>query len=271
MRDIILYMKKILFLLVGVMCLVACTPMKPALSVENTKAFPVKGRQGLMIRQKLSFGDYQTSVVKRSWTRSGNTRVDLISGQAQNPDYPNLIAMDYADSDQSFYFTITDFFGNIADVYAVSRFHSEDLQIGDNPNSVINILEDIFGGMNASENLFYLQIFLNKETTPWQLVLDNDAAQRAAEDYSGLFFLDENEYYTLLPITHLDTKKGPQKILAGSIGFEIFNSKKESVAAVSLVDKGEVYFHTKDPAERFLLSSLCAALLLQEDIAGAGI
>lgn len=264
-------MRKIFFHLATVMVMVACTPMKPALSVADTTAFPVKGRQGLLIKQKISFGDYQTSVVKRSWTRSGNTRVDLLSGQPHDPNYPNLIAMDYADSDQSFYFIMKDFFGNAADVYAVSQFHSEDLQIGDNPNSVINILEDIFGGSGYSENLFYLQIFLNEDTTPWQLVLDNEAAQRFAGEYTGFFALNNKEFYTLMPITHLDGKKGPQKIIAGSIGYEIFDSNGKSVAAVSLVDNGEVYLHTKDPSERLLLSSLCAALLLQEDIADAGI
>lgn len=261
-------MKKIYILLGSLILILACSPMKPALSVNETTAFPVKGRQGLMIRQKLNFGDYETSVVKRSWTRSGNTRVDLLSGQLSNPDYPNLVSMDYADSDQSYYFTIKDFFGNIADVYAVSAFHSRDLKIGDNPNSVINILEDIFGNSGYSENLFYLQIFLNDETTPWQLVLDNEAAQLFPGDYTGFFALDNNNFYTLKPITHITGKKGPQEI-PGSIGYEIFDPQGESVAAVSLIDNGEVYFHTEDPSERFLLSGLCAALLLQEDVSEA--
>ena len=259
-------MKKNLFLLLAFL-VYACTPMKPALSVSETTAFPVKGRQGLLINQKLSFGDYKTSKIKRSWTRSGNTRVDLISGQVTDPDYPNLVAMDYANSDQSFYFSISDFSGNAADVYAVSEFHAEDLQIGDNPNSVINILEDLFGGSGFSEDLFYLQVFLNDEVKPWQLLLDNQAAQFTPEDYSGFFALSENEFYALEPITHLNTKKGVKKSLGGSIGYEIFNKKGESVAAVSLVDNGEVFLHTKDPSERLLLSALCAALLLQEDIA----
>lgn len=262
-------MRKLYLLLVSLVAIAACTPMKPALSVTETSAFPVKGRQGLLIRQKLNFGDYETSVVKRSWTRSGNTRVDLISGRVHNPSYPNLIALDYVNSDQSYYFTMKDFFGNIADVYAVSAFHSEDLQIGDNPNSVVNILEDIFGNSGYSENLFYLQVFLNSETDPWQLVLDNDAAQLFAGDYTGFFALDNNNFYTLKPITHIAGKKGPQEIF-GSVGYEIFDSKGKSVAAVSLVDNGEVYFHTKDPSERFLLSNLCAALLLQEDVSEAG-
>ncbi|WP_029034602.1 hypothetical protein [Salinimicrobium terrae] len=259
-------MKKISFLFLALL-LIACAPVKPALSVSETNAFPVKGRQGLLINQKLKFGDYKTSSVKRSWTRSGNTRVDLISGQVADPSYPNLVAMDYADSEQSFYFSLSDPFGNAADVYAVSEFHAEDLQIGDNPNSVINILEDIFGGSGFSENLFYLQVFLNDEVKPWQLLLDNHAAQITPEDYSGFFALTEEKFYALQPITHINGKKGVEKIIAGSIGYEIFNSKGESVAAVSLIDNGEVYLHTDDPSERLLLSSLCAALLLQEDIA----
>lgn len=260
-------MKNSFFLLLCLL-LVSCSPMKPALSVAETSAFPVKGRQGLLIRQKISFSDYETSVVKRSWTRSGNTRVDLISGQVHDPSYPNLIAMDYADSDQSYYFNIQDFFGNIADVYAVSAFHSRDLQIGDNPNSVVNIIEDIFGGSGYSENLFYLQIFLNNETAPWQLILDNDAVQFLADEYTGFFALDADNYYTLQPLTQVSGKNGPREIF-GSIGYEIFDKRGISVAAVSLVDRGEVYFHTKDPSERFLLSGLCAALLLQEDISEA--
>ena len=250
--------------------LIACTPIKPALSVTETNAFPVKGRQGLLIKQKLSFGDYQTSPVKRSWTRSGNTRIDLISGQVADPSYPNLISKDYSGSDQKFYFNIIDFFGNAADVYAVSEFHAEDLQIGDNPNSVINILEDIFGGSDFSEDLFYLQIFLNDEAKPWQLVLDNQAAQVFADEYTGFLALDENEFYALEPITHYEGKNGAQRMAAGSIGYEIFNREGNSVAAVSLEDNGVVYLHTKDPSERLLLSALCSALLLQQDIAMDG-
>lgn len=180
----------------------------------------------------------------------------MISGQVHNLSFPNLVSMDYANSDQSYFFTIKDFLGNVADVYAVSAFKAEDLQI-----TLVNLLEDIFGGTGYPENLFYLQVFPNKETTPWQLVLDNDAGQIHAEDYTGFFALDEKNFYALKPITHISGKKGPQEIY-GSIGYEVFNSQGKSVAAVKLVDKGEVYLNTEDPSERFLLSTLLASLLL---------
>lgn len=113
--------------------------------------------------------------------------------------------------------------------------------------------------------------FLNDEKRPWQLVLDNHATQVFPGEYTGFFALDDKNFYTLTPITELQGKNGAQKILGGSIGYEIFNSNGKSVAAVSLIDNGEVYFHRQDPSERLLLPSLCAALLLQEDISGSGI
>lgn len=248
------------------LCTLGCTTMEPALSVAETNTFPVKGRQGFLINQKLKFGEYQTSKVRRSWTRGGNTRIDLLGGTVHNPAYPNLVSMDYADRDQSYYFQMNDGYGNASDVYAISEFHSRDLQIGDNPNSVVNILEDIFGGSGYSDNLFYLQLFLNKEMNPWQLVLDNHAAQVRAEDYNGIFALNEEQYYVLKPVNRIKKKDGSSQKIVGSVGYEIFDNKNRSVAAVSTVDGGKVFFHTPNPDERFLMASLCAALLLQQDV-----
>jgi hypothetical protein len=55
-------------------------------------------------------------------------------------------------------------------------------------------------------------------------------------------------------------------ILAGSVGFELFDPQGRSVAAVSLVDKGMVFLGKGNATERFLLANACAALLLQEQI-----
>jgi hypothetical protein len=205
--------------------------------------------------------------VKRSWTKGGNTRIDLLGGAVSDPAYPNLVSMDYNDRDQSYYFQMNDDFGNASDVYATSEFHSRDLQIGDNPNSLVNILEDIFGGSGYSDNLFYLQLFVNDQFEPWQLVLDNHAAQYMADEYNGVFALNEEQYYVLKPVTRIKAKDGSsRKVVMGSIGYEIFDSNERSVAAVSTVDGGKVFLHTRDPDERFLMANLCAALLLQQDV-----
>lgn len=245
--------------------------MEPVLSISESNSLEtmdVKGRQGLMINQKLEFGEYRTGTVKRSWTRGGNTRIDLPFGTVSNPDYPSLLSIDYVNRNQAFYFQLHDTHGNISDVYSTSSYNSQDLQIGNNPNSIINILEDIFGSANYSEDLFYLQLYVNDETKPWQLLLDNHAAATFAKKYQGVFALDEKTYFTLKPLTKVLGSKGPKEVWTeDSMGFEIFNSSDESVGAVFLPNNGKVYLHTNDTKERFILANLSAALLLQENIA----
>jgi hypothetical protein len=261
-------MKTICAFLFAILLLAGCNTMKPALSEAETISYPVKGRQGLLINQKLKFGDYETSKVKRSWTRGGNTRLDLLAGTVNDPNSPGLMVMEYDDRKQSYYFQMQDFFGNFSDVYGTSEYHSRDLKIGDNPNSIINIFEDIFGKVDYSDNLFYLQLYINEESKPWQLMLDNHASQAFAKNYYGVLAIDGHNYYSLKPITEVKSKNGKTgSLFMGSVGYEIFNSKNESVAGVSLIDGGEVYLHTQNPDERFLLANLCAALLLQENIA----
>ena len=263
-------MKNYLLPVLSFLFLVGCGTTEPALTVSESdllESHPVKGRQGLLINQKLKFAEFQTSRVKRSWTRGGNTRLSVFTGHVEDVRYPDLISLNYVDKDQAYFFQMNDLHRNFSDVYATSEFHSRDLQIGGDPNTVINILEDFFGGNGYADNLFYLQMFINEEERPWQLILDNEAAQRSPREYSGVFALDEEEFYTLRPVFHVMGKKGPVKLLAGSVGYEIFDRKENAVAAVSLIDGGNVYFHTKDPGERFLMANLCAALLLQENIA----
>ncbi|HEX8561643.1 MAG TPA: hypothetical protein VF676_01570 [Flavobacterium sp.] len=246
-----------------------CTPFQPALSLTDrskVEEYPVKGRQGLLINQKLSFAGYETSKVKRSWTKGGNSRIPVSGGLAVDILYPDLISMGYSNRNQSFHFKMNDATGNASDVYAASEFESEDLQLGSNPNSLGNILEDVFGKNDYAENLFYVQIFVNNQPQPWQLALDNQAAQRDATEYTGIFALDKDHYYTLRPITKIAGKNGPADMPFGSVGFEVLNPQGEFVAAVSLMDNGMVYFDAKYPKERFLLANLCAALLLQQDV-----
>lgn len=253
-----------------VILLMACNGLEPALSVSHNpslKNYKVKGRQGFLINQKLDFGEYKTSKVKRSWTKGSDLSFPLPIISPNAPVVPDMFSLEFSDRHQTFSFQMTDSKGHKSQAFAASNFESENLQIGNNPNSVVNILKDVFGVAGFSQNLFYLQLFMENEPQPWQLVIDNQASQRNAGTYEDIFAYDDNHYYTLKPITEVMSKKGPRKIPMGSVGYEIFNPKKESVAAVLLVDAGNVYLNTQEPQERFLMANLCAALLLQQDVA----
>lgn len=262
-------MKKYCHYLIGFLLVSSCTPFQPAFN-DGAKTpnivHNVKGRQGLLLNQKLSFGDFYTSKVKRSWTRGTSSRSPINTASVTNFFFPDLFSMEWTSKHQRFTFIGADATNQKAEVFGVSQFDSEDFIIGNNKNSIINILEDIKGLYSESENLFYLQIFVNEDQQPWQLVLDNQASQSHSTKYRGIFSLDENNYYTLIPITKMQGKNGPRSILAGSVGYEINNKKGNLVAAVLLMDKGKVYLNTTDATERFLMENLCAALLLQENI-----
>jgi hypothetical protein len=262
-------MKKLIYLSLLTSLFLFCTPLKPAINDGKTvmnEELIVNGRHGLLINQKIKFGDIETVTVKRSWTKGGNTRVNLPINNITGFHVPDFFSLEQVEKRQSFYFQLKDSNNHISDSYATTIFNAENLIISKNRNSVVNILEDILQIGSNSENLFYLQIYLNQSTNPWHLILNNQSAQQNSKEYRGIFAQEESNYYTLKPITKVQSKNGPKPILFGSVGFEISNPSGSIIAAVSLMDKGLVYLNTSDTMERFLMANLCTALLLQENI-----
>jgi len=262
-------MKSIYILLLTITVALGCSTPQVALTDNlwtNKEAYKVKGRQGILIKQKLSFGQYATNTVSRSFTKGNSSFTGIGSGSFTNSTYRNIIGVEYTNKKQTIRFSLKDDQQNNSDVYCVSKFNARDLQIGGRPNSILNIAEDLLGITSQSNSFFYVQVHVDSSRGPWQLILNNQAAQAKAKQYKGIFALDKDTYYTLKPITKLATKKGNQSILAGSVGFEIFNTKDEPVAAVSLMDNGMVFMNSTSAKEKFLLANLIAALLLQQEI-----
>lgn len=246
----------------------ACSPMRLAVSEDlrdNNDAFTVKGRQGILIKQKLSFGDYHTTTVKRSWTRGSSSRTGIGRSGPHPGEWENIISMEYIRKKQTVRFSLTDGVRE-SDVYCVSRFQAEDLQIGKSPNSILNIAMDIAGIANRSSSLYYVQLFDGQSEAPWQLVLDNQASQASPHKYQGILAKSRDEYYTLVPATKLEHKGKTGNTLLGSVGFELRNPAGRTVAAVSLIDGGMVFLGKTTSDERFLLANACAAILLQQEI-----
>lgn len=243
--------------------------MKLGLSDELKNShdeYPVKGRQGILIKQKLSFGEFATTTVKRSWTRGTSSKEGI--GFGSNPyaaDYDNIIGIEYINQKQTLSFGLSDGSRHSA-VYCASRFNAEELTVGNNPNSVVNIVLDLLGKGGSSTNNFYVQVYASPTDKPWQLLLDNEASQASAKSYKGVFAKSREEYYTILPVTKLESKGQLRNMPFGSAGFEIQNRQGKPVAAVSMMNNGVVFLAKNSAEERFLIANLCAALLLQEQI-----
>lgn len=187
-----------------------------------------------------------------------------MSGEQQ--EWVNIISTEYINRKQTIRYELSDG-QNHSQVFAVSRFNSKDLEIGKNPNSVLNIGMDIFGIGYKSSSMFYVQIFASeKDNRPWEMAIDNEASQARPKKYIGYLAKGKSDYYSIVPVTKAEANGKTGNILAGSVGFEFRDKEGKTKAAVSLIDKGMVYMGKTTAEERFLLANACTALLLQEQI-----
>ncbi len=245
----------------------ACSTAKVAVDDNGwgkTEEYTVKGRQGFLNRQKLVFGEYQTESVNRSWTKGSSFGFAM----PINIDWVDRLNVEYVKRKQTVRFSLVDRQGNKSEVTAFSKVRYRDLTIGNNPNSIVNIAGDILKIGDNGSNTYAVRIIPSANDYPWEMIIDNNAAQRNPRKYVGLLARSKNEYYTIQPIYKLVGKNG--KVvnipIAGSVGFEIKNRAGETYAAVSLIDNGVVYFNDIPEDEKFLLANAIAALLLQQEL-----
>ncbi len=233
---------------------------------SSGEAFAVKGKDGTRIKQKLSFGDYSSNAVKRSWTKGYSSLQGIGFGTPGQQDWINIIGTEYIQKRQTIHFELHQADQN-SQVFCVSKFDAENLQFGRNPNSILNIGIDLFDMAGYSSNMYYVQIFPSgKDQRPWEMTLDNDASQSKPKKYIGYLAKSKTEYYTIVPVTKISIKQKVGNMLAGSIGFEFRNPAGEAVAAVTGMNKGMVFLAKLQAQERFLLANACAAILLRDVI-----
>ena len=250
--------------------LTGCTPFKMVVSdplSHDRDEYSVKGRNGILIKQKLSFGDYHTAVVKRSWTRGTSSKSGIGFGIPGSYDYTNIISTEYINKKQTLHFELSDASNNASKVFCVSRFHAEDITVGNNSNSMVNILGDVLGIGGSSERNYYVQLYTKENDRPWEMLIDNQASQANAKKYIGYLAQGKDNYYTINPIRKLERNGKSGNILGGSVGFEFRNKDGKAIAAVSMIDNGMVFLGKTKAEERFLLANACAAILLQQEIA----
>jgi hypothetical protein len=253
-------MKKVacfLLLLPFVLTFSSCTSgVRMALN-ENLwhqkKEYPVTDQKPLFRQQTLAFGDYKTLEVKRSWTKGTKGSTGFSMGSAS-------VYVDNIRKKQTFRFKLQDG-PQTSETYCATTLRTKDLVIG-NSNSGFNLALDLASIAIETENLFYARISPDPEAQPWELFLDNQAAQRS-KTYAGSLAQSPENYYTIVPVNKLQGKNGPVALPFGTIGFEFRNKEGLPVAAVSMINKGVVYLNEVPAAEKFLLANACAALLLQ--------
>ncbi len=220
---------------------------------HQKKEYAVTDQKPLFKQQTLAFGDYKTQEVKRSWIKGTKGSTGISIGSAS-------IYVDRLTKKQTFRFKLADG-AFTSETYCATNIKAKDLVLG-TPNSAFNQVLDFLSIGIESDNQFYAKIIPDPNALPWELFLDNKAAQRS-KTYAGSLMQSPENYYTIVPVKTLQGKNGPVKLPFGAVGFEFRNKYGEPVAAVSIIDKGMVYMNEVPPAEKFLLANACAALLLQ--------
>lgn len=258
---------RFVFIIGIIFSIISCSPAK--IAVEDSgwsqrEELPVKGRQGFLLRQKLSFGEFHTGKVQRSWTKGSSWGFGIPLAN----DWVESLNLEFVRRKQTVRFSLTDTRGNESEVTAFSKVRWTDLTIGDNPNSLVNIIGDFLRIGDKGSNTYAVRIFPSRQEQPWEMIIDNNAAQLHPKKYTGLLARNNRDYYTVTPVYKLLNKQGKAVALplGGSVGFEFRNPNGDVVAAVSLIDNGVVYFNRLPADEKFLIANAAAALLLQQQL-----
>jgi len=255
-------------------CTAARLSVPEAFQKQSTK-YPVKGVNGWMINQKLSFGPYQTSSIKRGWDFSSSVQYTKMR---MSPEEAVLKVFDINTDKASMkqrgklQYTIEEG-GQLAEIYATETFSEKQLVYKSN-NPYIG---------NASKTNSYKYAFTAaivpltlKEKDPWSLVMINkyDIAKDTARRLFDQPYVEEEGYATNgkdniairpLRIDNVTTKSGKQtKVIGGKMlsGYEL-QWDGGVVAIIDILDNNVWIYNDLEPSERFILSSISSAILLK--------
>jgi hypothetical protein len=258
-----------LIILAAILAIAGCAPAKIGLEPQDwndKQEYSVKGRQGILIKQKLSFGEFKTATVKRSWTRGSSSFDGWVWRRPGHDDYYR-VGTEYSNRKQTLRFDLTDNNANESSVFCITKAHSQDFVVGRSANSLLNIVLDILRVEDASDNMFFVKVYLKNDEQPWEMIIDNEAAQAKSKTYTGVIAQSKDKYYTIHPVYKIAGKNDKLYTMPiGSVGYEIRNKDGKPLAAISTMDNGKVYLKPMPAEEKFLLANICTALLLQENI-----
>ena len=237
-------LKSIPFLLVFTL-IISCSTTDIAVSEnlrQNSVVMEVKGNAGILINQKISFGEFYTSPIKRGWTN----RTELI-----------VLGIKYEKAKQPIEFTQFGLNGSSADIVGSSKYD--------------NNMFKLFKGLENYANNFwngYFGIIIPKDGSPvWEVLVENDNSntsiksktdngiamdeQENSIEIKGTKQLSENKFFTY------DSK---------TFGYELWRNG-ESIGAVSVLGNGKVWIkNSLSPQDKLIVASLCSILISKQNI-----
>jgi hypothetical protein len=236
---------------------------------------PVKGLNGWQINQKLSFGDYTTSAIKRGWDFTASIHYTKFS---LRPEEFILKVFDINTEKNiniqknKFHYTMEA--GNLmSEIFAIEKFNEKQLVYKSNNPWIGNASKT-----NRYEYAFTAAILpLNvKSNDPWSLVLINkyDIAIDTARKPFDKPYIEEEGYATngkeniairSLRTDEVTNSKGEQtKVWGGKIltGYEL----QKDGRVITIIDLlgNEIWIHNNlEPQSKLIVASISSAILLK--------
>lgn len=255
----------------------SCTAVKvsiPEKFKEQSTKFQVKGINGWMINQKLSFGPYQTSTIKRGWDFKGSLQYTKFR---ISPEEMLLRVFDINTDKKSlnqrnkFQYTIQEG-EQTAEIYATEKFSEKQLVYKSNNPFIGDVTKT--NNYNYAFNASILP--LSDKVDPWSLVLINryDVSKDTSRGLLDRPYVEEEGYATNgkenisirpLRIEKVTTKSGKEmKVFGGKIltGYEIVWDGGV-VAIIDILDNSVWFYNDLEPSEKLILSSISSAIFLK--------
>lgn len=265
-------------IIIALIALSSCTAAKVSVpekfSAQATR-MPVSGLNGWMISQKLSFGPYNTSRIKRGWDFTSSLQYTKFR---ISPEEMMLRVFDISTDKRNlkqknkFQYTLED--GNlVSEIYATEKFSEKQLVYKSNNPFIGNVSKT-----NKYEYAFTAAIMPLTATNndPWSLVLMNkyDIAKDTARRLFDRPYVEEEGYATNgkeniairpLRIENVTTKSGKQtRVFGGKLlsGYEI-QWDGGVVGIIDILDNSIWITNDLEPADRLIVSSIASAILLK--------
>jgi hypothetical protein len=270
-------MNKLLFFLLLVL-FTSCTTAKisvPAQFSSQATQMPVKGLNGWMVNQQLSFGPYQTSKIKRGWDFRSSlqyTKFRLSPEEYILKVYD--INTDKATHNQRnrFQYTISE--GALeAEIYATEKFQEKGLVYKSNNPYIGSVSKT-----NRYEYSFTAAIVPLSQTgeDPWSLVLINkyDIQKDTARRLFDRPYVEEEGYATNgkeniairpLRIDKVTTASGREtKVFGGKMlsGYEL-QWDGGVVGIIDILDNNIWLANNLEPKEKLVVASVASSILLK--------
>lgn len=265
-------------LIAALVIFTSCTTAKLAVPTQfssQATRYPVKGLNGWMINQQLSFGTYQTSKIKRGWDFTASVQYTKFR---MSPEEALLKVFDI-NTDKGtnyqrnrFQYTLTEG-GLEAEIYATEKFQEKQLVYKSN-NPYIG---------NASKTARYEYSFTagivplgQPAEQPWSLVLINkyDIKNDTARRLFDRPYVEEEGYATNgkdniairpLRIEKVTTASGKEtKVFGGKMlsGYEL-QWDGGVVGIIDILDNSVWVYNDLQPKEKLVIASVASAILLK--------